>query len=108
MITTHDGPGAANTRADEAGSGWAAGPEQRNAGEQAFVSALYRRRAAALRCPPLEDGHADPHHDHGRGDGRVSPAEVHSWRAAWAHLRVLGYVVDVPAAVVAAGERERS
>ncbi|MEQ3539577.1 hypothetical protein WHI96_12140 [Pseudonocardia tropica] len=54
-----------------------------------------------MRCPVLENGHADPLHD--RPADEPTAREVDSWRAAWAHLAALGYRVDVPARVVAAG-----
>lgn len=65
----------------------------------AIPTQLRRRRAAALRCPPMADGHRDPHRD--RADDPVTSAEVCSWRAAWRHLHALGYRVDVPARVTA-------
>jgi hypothetical protein len=48
---------------------------------------LDRRRAAALRCAPLDDGRRDPW-TFTRPE--PSPASLRGSRAAWEHLRFLG------------------
>jgi hypothetical protein len=64
----------------------------------AVAAGLRRRRAASWRCGPLPDG--------GRRDaldpapsGRPTAREREAWQAAAAHLRTVGYVPIVPAAV---------
>lgn len=66
---------------------------------------MRRRRHAAERSPRLECLRRDPLDPLPLGD--VDASELAAWRAAWSHLAAHGYAVDVPAQVVAAGERER-
>jgi hypothetical protein len=68
----------------------------------AVVAGLRRRRAASWRCVPLPDGGRDPLDP--APSGRPTAREREAWRAAEAHLRTVGYVPIVPAAVCRASQ----
>ena len=59
---------------------------------------LDRRRTAAARCRPLDDGRRDPH-SLTRGDEPIGVGELDSWARALAHLQTVGLVGLPPAPV---------
>lgn len=59
--------------------------------KQVYIDGLRRRRVAAVRMPPLDDGHADPWHDE---PVLPLPSNLEARRKAWQHLNDHGLVDD--------------